>query len=218
MHDHGAVLHSEVPAATLVTAFETITSDLGYERLEGGGDIEVRIWTAAEHACVGVGLPKSLALGLARKLAVRLGKPVRVFTASLVEPAGGGFDCLVDDLTLQKDGTSSVGRWGTDMTHEFGANWDDVCDGKSYFAVSALVQYAVDSVLPGATRETHGLRAPASLGNARLDAIASQIRFAERAELTVMAGRPCARITNAGATATSFLDPAEVEALRAVVR
>jgi hypothetical protein len=37
-------------------------------------------------------------------------------------------------------------------------------------------------VLPDAVRQTYGLRAPASLGSTRLDAIASQIRFADRAD------------------------------------
>lgn len=218
MNDHGAVLYSDVPAAKLLAAFESTVAALGYRPVADDGDVAVRTWTSAERAQAGVavGLPKSLALGLARKLARLLGSPVRVFTASLVF-RGSSYDCLVDDLTVRTDGASSVGRWGTDMTGEYGQNWDDVCDGKPYFAVSALLEDAVESVLPRGVQARHGLRAPPSLGSARLDAIATQIRFADRAALTTMAGRLCVRVSNDGTTATSFLDPAEAEALRVLV-
>jgi len=214
VRDHGAVLHGEVPAIALIAAFEATTAELGYARIEGNSDIEVRIWTSGDRACVGVSIAKSLALGLGKKLAVRLMAPVRVFTASLVERAGS-YDCLLDDLTFRRDGTSSVGRWGADLTEKYGQNWDDVCDGKSYFAVSALLEVAVESVLREAARETYALRAPPSLGHARLDAIASQIRLADRVEHTKMAGRECVRITNAGTTVTSFLEPGDALALAA---
>jgi hypothetical protein len=215
--DHGALLYSEALAATFLAAFEAITRELGYARLEGATGIDVRIWTSVDRACVGVGLAKSLALGFARMLAVRLGKPVRAFTAT-VAPRGEGYDCLVDDLTLRPDGTSSMGRWGTDVTAEFGQNWDDVCDGKRSVAVSALLAMAVESVLPseGDTREeTYVLCEPPSLGSPRLDAIATQLRFAERVEHTKLAARECVRIASGGTTVTSFLEPGDAAILAA---
>lgn len=218
MNDDGAVLYSDVPATKLLAALESTVAALGYSHVADDADVAVWIWTCVERpqAGVGVGLPKSLALGLARKLARLLERPVRVFTASLVLRRAS-YDCLVDDVTVRTDGTSNVGRWGTDICREYGQNWDDVCDGKPYFAVSALLENAIESVLPNAVRTPHGLRAPPSLGSARLDAIATQIRFADRAELTSMVGRPCVRVSNDGTTATSFLDPAEAEALRVLV-
>jgi hypothetical protein len=217
VNDHGAALFCDAHAATFLAAFEAITRELGYARIEGATGVDVRIWTSGDRACVGVGLAKSLALGLARKLAVRLGKPVRAFTAT-VATRGEGYDCLVDDLTLRPDGTSSVGRWGTDVTAEFGQNWDDVCDGKRYFAVSALLAMAVESVLPSEAdtrEERYVLSEPASLGHARLDAIASQLRFAERVEHTKLAGRECLRIASGGTTVTSFLEPGDAATLAA---
>jgi hypothetical protein len=210
------VLSSEAPAATFLAAFEAITRELGYARLEGATGIDVRIWTSADRACVGVGLAKSLALGFARKLAVRLGKPVRAVTAT-VAPRGESYDCLVDDLTLRADGTSRVGRWGTDVTAEFGQNWDEVCDGKRYFAVSALLTMAVESVLSetDTRQESYVLSEPPTLGHARLDAIASQLRFAERVEHTRLAGRECLRIASGGTTVTSFLEPGDAATLAA---
>jgi hypothetical protein len=224
MNNHGAAFYSEVPAGTLVAAFEAMTVLLGYARIEGSTGIEVRIWTTSEGACVRIRIAKSLALGVARKLAAGLGKPVRVFTASLVDDArprdcqadaAPGYDCLVDDLTFQKDGTSSVGRWGTDMVAEHGTDWDEVCDGKSYYAVNSLLTMAVESVLPHAMQRTYVLHAPPSLGHARLDVIASQIRLADRVELAKMAGRECVRITTVGTTVTSFLEPGDAVALTA---
>jgi hypothetical protein len=217
VNDHGAVLSSEAPAAAFLAAFEAITRELRYARLEGATGIDVRIWTSADRACVGVGLAKSLALGFARKLAVRLGKPVRAFTATVTR-RGEGYDCLVDDLTLRADGTSNVGRWGTDVTVEFGQNWDDVCDGKPYFAVSALLAMAVESVMSSEAdtrQESYVLCEPPSLGHARLDAIASQLRFAERVEHTKLAGRECLRIASGGTTVTSFLEPGDAATLAA---
>jgi hypothetical protein len=165
---------------------------------------------------VGVDVPKSFAVGFGKKLAQRLGAKVRVCTMALVERAKD-FECVVDDLTLAPTGgASTVGRWGTDVTSEHGDNWDEICDGKSYFAVSALMRMAAATMLDAECddRERFVLRAPPSLGSARLDALAREARLADRAQLTELAGRACVRITNEGTTLTSFLDHAERDALR----
>jgi hypothetical protein len=90
-----------------------------------------------------------------------------------------------------------------------------VNDGAVYFAVSALVDDARETVLPDGVRvgSIH-FAAPASLGSRRLDEIARQVRFADRAQVTAMAGRDCIRITSVGATITSFVEPDELTILR----
>ena len=81
--------------------------------------------------------------------------------------------------------------------------------------MNALLEIAVDSVLSEPVRRTYALRSPPSLGSARLDTIASQIRFAVRVELREMAGRDCVRITSGSSTVTSFLEPGDAVTLKA---
>jgi hypothetical protein len=214
----GAVLCCEASPNAIAEAFDAVVGELGYTRSADKADLDVTV-VADERAMAFVGeLRKTLALALARRLARRLRLRVRVLTARLIEREGSDdeIECAVDDVTVLPDGASKLGgSWAEDTNEAYGADWGLICDGKAYFAVYALLENAREAVLPrGKTGPSLHLRAPASLGSARLDELANQVRLADRATMGNVGGRACIRITMAGATVTSFVDPQEAEALR----
>lgn len=214
----GALIVCEGPPKTVATAFEAVVSEVGYARSDDAADLVLSSSVGERGVAFGGELTKTLAVALARRLARRARLAVRVLTARVVEGSGDAFECEVDDLTVRPDGTSRPGRWAADTVEEYGDDWGQICDGKAYFAVEALLDDARASALPlGEVQPLVHLRAPPSLGSSRLDALAKQVRLADQAALTSVAGRRCLRITTAGTTVTSFLEAPEADALRAAL-
>jgi hypothetical protein len=213
----GAVLFCEGSPKTIAEAFDAVMDEVGYTRAADATDLELHVTYGSRAVAFSGALPKTFALALARRLARRLRLPVRVLTARLIEanPPRDDIECDVDDLKVMPDGASKPGRWADDTVQEYGADWSQICDGKAYFAVSSLLEDARDTVLPGGDAQAPmHLRAPATLGSPRLDEIAKQLRLADKATLANIGGRACVRITAAGTTVTSFLEPSEADALR----
>jgi hypothetical protein len=161
-------------------------------------------------------VPKALALALGRRMARALSRSVRVFTVRAVLD-GEDLDCLLDDVLLGKDGSARQGRWGTDLTAEHEDAWMNVCDGKPHYAASILTQDAAAEMLGEENDQRDQewwLAPPPSLGSQRLDEIAKQARLAEKTIITVVAGRDCVRMSDAGTTVTSFVSKDDVARLR----
>lgn len=212
MANDGAVLFCDRPATA--ATFDAVVADLGHTRSDAQTDFEVRVCGNGRGTCVRIEGTKTLALAIARRLARTMKRSVRVFTASLVGD-GDDFDCVVDDLLVAPDGSTREGRWAVDLTAEHGSDWGGICDGKAYFAVSAILDHAIQEALGEALDgPTQYLASPPSLGAPRLDDLARQARLAEAAQLTNVGGRDCIRIRNAGATITSFVSAPEAETLR----
>ena len=210
----GAVLFCQDSFEVVISAFESTMEASGYTD-EDPADVDVSIFCTDGGTCIALAGKKDFTLALGRALGRRLRREVRVLTASVIERSDDRFDCAVDDLTVRVDGSTTVGRWGVDLVSEHGDNWDDLCDGKVYFALSGLLTAAVEAVLPDAGEERRLLlHSPPSFGSPRLDDLVMRARLAERAELTRIGGRACVRLTSAGTTVTSFVDDAEAETLR----
>ena len=211
----GAMLVCEGSPKTLATALDAVVREVGCTRSNEAADLVLSVYEAERGVAFTGELTKTFAVAFARRLAREGHVHVRVLTARVVEGRGDAFECEVDDLTVRPDGTSKPGRWAQDTIDEYGADWSQICDGKSYVAVRALLDDARESALPGSeVQPPVHLRMPPSLGSARLDAIAQQVRLADRTALTKVGDRTCLRITTAGSTVTSFLEATEVEAIR----
>lgn len=211
----GAVFFSRGTTTTIETALTAVLSGLGYTRTRAESDLEIATTTGLRAMCFTAELTAAHALAFAKRFASKLAAPVRVMTAHLIMGKNDSFSCDVRDLTVTAAGAANPGPWAEALEREYVHRWDDVCDGKAYFAVSALMTNARETALPdGAHGGSMWFAAPSSLGSARLDEIARQVRFAERARFTEMGGRDAIQITSAGATITSFVEPRELELLR----
>jgi hypothetical protein len=213
----GAVMFAEVSRDALFEAFEDVIVALGYTYGEHP-DFEVPTYEAGGGACFAFGGEAGFARALAQRVAKRLGREVRVFTAAFVE-RGQEFECALGDLRVGHDGTVQNGRWADDLAAQCDGDWGSLCDGKPYFAVSACLDDAVATALQDGNKKGGSLffRSPPSLGSARLDDLAKRARLAERVQITQMGGRDCIRITSEGSTQTSFLDATEAAALREIL-
>lgn len=212
--DHGAVLFCEQPTVDIGPFVQTAIAEIGYAPSDEKAEMELTFFASPQGMCLRIEASKALALALARKVALRIKKTVRVCTASALQP-DKSCECAVDDLLVRADGSSKQGSWGTEMDAEFGDSWSSVCDDKPYFAVRCVLDLAVPLAAPDAIEKgTVHFAAPRALGNARLDDIAQQVRLAARAQLSVVGGRQCVRITSDGTTVTSFVDATEAAALR----
>lgn len=210
----GAVLFCEQPKVDIGPSVQTAIAEIGYAPSDEKAEMELTFFVSPQGMCLRIEGSKALALALARKVALRIKKTIRVCTASALQP-DKSCECAVDDLLVRADGSSQQGTWGTEIVGEFGENWSDVCDDKPYFAVTGVLDLAIPLAAPDAVeRRTVHFAAPRSLGNARLDDIALQVRLATRAQLSVVGGRQCVRITSDGTTVTSFVDATEAAALR----
>jgi len=213
-YDEGVALFCDRPASSVASAFDAITHELGYARTEDPRGVEVVV--AAGLGGVGIRIPgtKSFGLALGRRLARKLARPVRVFSTRVVGE-GSDFECVLDDLRVAVDGSTTQGPWAAETTSQYDGHWSDASDGKAYFAVSVLLGAAIADLLgEEMTERRHRLLPPPSLGAPRLDQIAEQARLGERVQLSLVAGRACVRITNAGATVTSFVSEGEATILR----
>ncbi len=213
----GAVVSCEGSPETIAAALGAVMRELGCSPSSDTADIDIEVMAHDGKVTFSGELTKSFAAGIARRLARTLRGPVRLVTARLVEKAAGNesIECELGDVTVSPDGSQSPGRWAEDTTDTYGADWGQICDGKAYAAVRALLDEARHAVLPhGEAWSSLRFRAPASLGSARLDEIARQVRFADRAVLATMAGRRCVRVTTVGTTTTSFVEEPEADALR----
>jgi hypothetical protein len=216
MGNDGVVIFCERSTETARGALDATLSDIGYARSREPNDVEATVFVGKGGLCLKIPLTKAFGLVLARRVARRLARPVRVFSASLV--GDDPIECAVDELTLAPEGEPRQGRWGTELAEEQGDDWGALCDGKAYFAVNACLDHAVATALgEDHAGESLYLTAPRSLGAPRLDEIARQVRLADEAHLTAMAGRACVRIRTSGATVTSFLSEPEIATLRAAL-
>jgi hypothetical protein len=163
--DEGAVLYSEGSAKTIAEAFEVVLSELGYTHRADSADLHQRttldldIHSATDAIAIVGEMRKTFAMALARRLARRVGVPVRMLTARLIERDGSetDFTCDVDDVTVTPDGATQAGRWAQDTVDTYGSDWSQVCDGKAYFAVTSLLEEAHETVLPRSTPPLHKL-------------------------------------------------------------
>jgi hypothetical protein len=197
-------------------AIDDTLAEIGHVPSDAPTDVTATAFTAKAGVCVRLDLTKAAGIVLARRVARRLARPVRLFTATLVDE--DPIECAVDELVLGLEGAPRQGTWGRDFQDEIGGDWSSICDGKSYFAVSCCLEAAARSVLGDAFEQrTFHLTEPVSLGSARLDEIARQVRLADEAKLADLGGRACVRVRNAGATVTSFLSESELASLRAAL-
>jgi hypothetical protein len=210
----GVVIFCDRDAKAGRAALDEALAEIGHVQSDERTEIEATVFIAKGGVCMRLDLTKAAGIVLARRVARRLGRPVRLFTATLVDE--DPIDCAVDELVLGPEGAPRQGSWGRDFADEVDHDWGGICDGKSYFAVSLCLEAAARSALGEAFEQrTIQLTEPRSLGSARLDEIARQVRLADEAKLAEVAGRPCVRIKNAGATVTSFLSESELASLRA---
>jgi len=220
----GALLYFDRGARDGLELFGETMTRLGYAASPQRSDLEVLTVSGKLGSCVRVdGLDASLAFALARRVASGIKKPVRALTVTVVESGKSeeDFDCIVDDQELDVKGARRRGAWADDTTAEYGSDWGQLCDAKPYALVDSLLTMGAAELL-GEDVELrfapHGhLRSPAAIGAPRLDEIAKRVRVAERAQMTVVAGRPCVRVTDTGSTVTSFIDAKDVETLRAAL-
>ncbi len=211
----GAVWFCRGATTTIGAAFASVIGELGYVRTQAAADLEIAIAAGPRAMCFSGPMTAAPALAVGKRLAARLAAPVRVMTAHLIEGKDASFSCDVRDVTVTAAGAANPGTWAEALERDHVHSWDDVCDGKAYFAVSSLVRDARDTVLPdGVLGDSIHFAAPTSLGSMRLDEIARQVRFADRTQLATMDGRACIRITSVGTTITSFVEPGELAILR----
>lgn len=217
MTNEGATFYFDRSPKDVRAALDATLTEIGYVRAKEQSGVEVRLSQSEGGLCARMDTTKAQAISLARRLARRLARPVRVFTARLV--TDDPIDCAVDELMVGAEGAPRQGRWGVVLTEEYGDDWSQLCDGKSYFAVSAILDEAVETVLGDEHEgvDTFHLAPPPSLGEKRLDEIAKQVRLADDAMFTTIGGRPSVRVRNSGATITSFVTPAEAEILRSAL-
>jgi hypothetical protein len=220
--DEGAAICCDGSPEAIAEAFEAVVADVGYARATETADLDLTVVVGERAVAFSGELPKSFAVALARRLALRLRARARVLTVRLVadgESKSGKIECEIDDVIVLPDGSTKQGRWAEDTIAHYGSDFTDACDGKAYFAVSALLEEARDTVVPDGRVQLPPmfLRAPASLGSVRLDDLAKQVRLADKAVLANIGGRSCVRITNAGATVTSFLEPHEVASMKSAL-
>lgn len=209
----GVALHCDRDAEAGRVALEATLADIGHARTEERTAIEGVVYVGRAGVCLQLDLAKAAGLVVARRVARRLARPVRVFSASLV--SDDPIDCALDDLTIPPEGAPKQGRWGRDLADEYDGDFAGFCDGKAYFAVSACLEDAATSVLGTELQRREVFFTPApSLGQPRLDEIARQVRLADEAVLSVVGGRSCVRVKNAGATVTSFVTADELVVLQ----
>ena len=229
--EHGAVVGlSGGRAPRFVTAFDEVLAELGFtpaapQKLtrwpreeEQRRELEVSHFAPERGGWACIGTSAAMARAIATRLAARLKLPVQVFTAT------ARFDdrtlqCTVEDRLVRADGTSAIGSFARDLEDSVGGNWKELCDHKSYAAMTALLDAAIDAWVPSPFERRDAMWSPPpSLGDRRLDELALRIRVATRAQLTTMDGRACVRVTMAdGATTTSFLTPDELARLQPAV-
>lgn len=219
MANEAIALFVDRSEAVVLTAWEATARELGYAKSGGPSDVEVTICTSERGTCLRLDLTKSLGIALARRMTRKTARPVRVFSVRVdAKDDEGDFTCVLDDVTVGVDGAQRQGRWATDVTAAHDDDWSQIADGKAYFAATVLLADAMELVLGEEQDEsTLHFAEPESLGVPRLDTIAHQARIAERAQLTAVAGRPCVRIMNTGATTTSFVSAGEAELLRSAL-
>jgi hypothetical protein len=213
----GAAIVCDAGLDAIVEAFDRAVTSLGYTD-DDPADVEVITFDDARGGCVAFATSRDLALAIGQRLARRLGHEVRVLTASVREAHDrgcDGFACKADDVTIGVNGSMRPGPWAAHVTGQWADNWGAICDGKMYFAVPALLEDAIQTARAGATpRGSLLFRSPPSLGSSRLDDLAMKARASDRAVLSSVDGRDCIRITSAGTTITSFLEPEEARALQ----
>jgi hypothetical protein len=182
------------------------------------GVLEVRHVTPERGAWACVGTAPPLARALATRVAARVQKPVQVFTAT-TRYDDRTLECTIEDRLIQPDGRSAEGSLARDIESSVGGRWKELCDGKSYALTSALLHAASEAWIAGPTEQRVEVwRTPPSLGDRRLDELASRVRVAVRAQLTAIDGRRCVRVTTAdNATTTSFLTDDELAKIEAAV-
>jgi hypothetical protein len=181
-------------------------------------ELEVSHFVPERGAWACVGTTPAMARAIAVKLAARLELPVQLFTAT-ARYDDRSLACTVEDRLVRANGASAIGAFARELEDSVGGDWRDLCDHKSYFAMTALLDAAIDAwvATPFKRRDVTWLP-PATLGDRRLDELALRIRLATRAQLTTMDGRVCVRVTTAdGATTTSFLTPTELARLEPAV-
>ncbi|MFO0684694.1 MAG: hypothetical protein U0234_21740 [Sandaracinus sp.] len=218
MANEAIALFVDRSEAVVLAAWESTARELGYAKARGPSDVEVTVVTSERGTCLRLDLTKSLGIALARRMTRKAARPVRLFSVRVDAKDEEEFECVLDDVTVAVDGSQRQGRWASDVTAAHDDDWSQIADGKSYFAATVLLADAMELVLGEEQDEsTLHFSEPESLGVPRLDTIAHQARIAERAQLTAVAGRPCVRIMNTGATTTSFVSAGEAELLRSAL-
>lgn len=187
--------------------------------------LELRATTGKAGACLALRhgeilcppAPEALAIGLAPRLALRLGRPLEVFTARLVFQ-GDDWDLHLTHRDVATDGSFSPGRLQDSLVEAYGSNWDDICDGKPVYAVNAILEIAELEMI-GESHPHAFVRCepPPSIGTSRLDALAQQIRFAHEVSVTTVGGRRAVRMASGGSTSISVVEDDELEALGVVL-
>ena len=229
--EHGAVLGlSSGRADRFAPALDEVLGELGFTPApatkltrwpredENSRELEVSHLKTERGGWACVGTSPAMARAIATRLAARLQVPVQVFAAT------ARFDdrslaCTIEDRLVRADGASMIGAFARELEDSVGGDWRELCDHKSYAAMTALLDAAIGRWItaPFERRDAIWLPPP-SLGDRRLDELAMRIRLATRAQLTTMDGRVCVRLTTLeGATTTSFLTESELARLEPAV-
>jgi len=182
------------------------------------GDLEVLHLTPERGAWACLGTTPNMARAIAIRLAARLNANIQIFEAT-AKFDDRSLECTIDDRMIRADGASALGSFARELENSVGGKWKELCDAKSYFALTALISAVVESWIPSPfERHTVVWSAPASLGDRRLDELALRIRMSSRAELTTVDSRTCVRVTTVDKASTmSFLTPDELALLKAAV-
>jgi hypothetical protein len=180
--------------------------------------VDVSYLTPARGAWACLGTSPAMGRAIAARVAARLQRPLQTFTAT-ARYDDRSLQCTVEDHAVRPDGKWTVGTFAQQLDDQIGGDWRELCDHKSHFVITALVEAVLDAWgIAGCERRDTAWRPPASLGDRRLDDIALRVRLAVRAQLATMDGRPCVRVTTAdGATTTSFLTADELARLEGAV-
>jgi hypothetical protein len=148
----GAILFCDVPFRPRIDPFEATATAFGFTA-DDPADIEITSFESKCGTCIAMPEKKDFAFAVGRRLAQRLKRSVRFCTVSIIAADGGqdsDFDCVVEDVTIAINGTTTRGRWEADVTSRYGEDWGSLCDNKVYWAVAGVLGNAIGSVLSDA--------------------------------------------------------------------
>ena len=232
----GSALRKAVDHALDAAGYEYIGAEDGYA--QGGPSQRARRDVDGKGLCVGIPVegdramaelsyPLALAPKLARDVAANLAAEVELFAIRVLDKEGAPLECRCDHLRVGFDGATTTGEFGDHLEGEFGASaedpdgrWLDLCDGKAYFAIGALIDivkrhfFEVPDMMPPSEAITGSVYRERVLGSPRLDDIARRARSADRAEIIAFQNQIGIRLEGPdGTKTTSFVNQDELDVL-----
>ena len=228
--EHGALLGTSGRDRGTAAALDQVLGELGFSpgkqapstnpwpRTGKDDGLEVVHLTPERGAWFCLGTTPQMARAITIRLAMRLKTPLQIFVAT-ARFDDRSLECTVEDRMIRADGTSALGSFANELEASVGGKWKALCDAKPYFALTALIDAAIERWIPMTfEKRTVVWDSPPSLGDRRLDELALRIRMASRAQLTTVDARACMKVTTVdNATTMSFLTPDELALLESAV-